>query len=160
MRNINNVKCFLLPLYFLGIGFAIDTTSENMPHEIESRLINSGGSDSLLSKSEFVQLLKDLEDQGTYRQQLALARSGEATAPSFFDYIDMVWWTMTAIVAEKLHKPTNTCYENVGCFDRKDNMSLPYGGPMSPKEVGTLFFLFYQCLSYGERIEQHNLEAG
>lgn len=113
-----------------------------MPQEIESRLINSGESDTLLPKSELVQLLKDLADQSTHRQQLALARSDAPTTPTVFDYFDEVLWTLMSMVAEKVHKPTNTCYENVGCFERKDNMSLPYGGPMSPKEVGTLFFYF------------------
>lgn len=45
-------------------------------------------------------------------------------------------------VASLFHQQNETCYERFGCFYKNENMSMPYGGPQSPEDVGMTFYYF------------------
>lgn len=156
MRHIIKANIFLSALYFFGICFAIDTSSTKTQQGIESRLMTEDESKILGPPSQRLQLLKDLADSVAYRQSLLLERSVQNTSdgPTFFGLLDQALLILVSLISDKVHKPNKACYEPVGCFYPNESMSLPYGGPMSPADVGTLFTYFTN--TSGTKEELHN----
>ncbi|XP_077536516.1 phospholipase A1-like [Haemaphysalis longicornis] len=144
MRQIMKANIFSSVLFFFGICFAIDTSLTKTQQDIELRLMTEDESEILGPPSQRLQLLKKYADSIFDRQRLLLERSDQKTTytSTFFDYIDQAVLTLATVIYNNFNKPNKTCYETVGCFYANESMSLPYGGPVSPEDVGTLFTYF------------------
>lgn len=141
--------CFLLPLLFhKECATTIDGGSPDAPvHNIEER---SGESFGTPKNTTLLRLGYAAMNLGKlFIQELIKFGYGSKNStsknkpPSWPDLVDDISNSLLLQVSKLVLNRSDPCYPDVGCFKTKENMSLPYGGPMSPDDVGTVFYFFH-----------------
>ncbi|XP_077536290.1 pancreatic lipase-related protein 2-like isoform X2 [Haemaphysalis longicornis] len=157
--------CFLLPVLFhRECATTIDGTSNDVPaHIIEERSQETSADPKLAAFFGVVSaalvlgtnIMHELPNLGQNLQNINWTRvQGDTSkkAPSLTQIVDKFGNSMLEQVSKVVINGNDTCYTNIGCFRKKENMSLPYGGPASPEEVGTVFYFFHNSSRNGTRL--------
>lgn len=156
MRIVLELLFLSLWLYFVDSHTAMDVVSNDILHpDIEMRGLqetppakNSSSFHQLVSAT--MALAEALSRKSFHYANLSLNNElSDATygttvkPPSWLDILEGAAYFLRIQASKLIHISTPTCYDDMGCFKKEENMSLPFGGPMSSKEVGTTFYFFH-----------------
>lgn len=162
MRIVLGLQLLSLVLYFVDSHTAVDGVSNDILHpDIEMRGLGEATQDNNSSSfqrvvSATMALGAALFRKSIHYWQLSLKNDLGGTTyvttvkpPSWLDILDEATSFLTIQSSQFIHKSNRICYDRVGCFKKEENMSLPFGGPMSPEQVGTTFYFFHNSSHNG-----------